>query len=217
MYSRATVQTSDMKFISSAVTGIAASAFILINMDSGPRRNDMDSQPQLQQPAPVFTPTSAATFHDAPAGKELGRFGSGAQLTVLARERGWVRVRAEGWVAEDQLVIADSSLRMTISAADIKADPTGARGRRVRWDMEFISFQRADPLRRDMTQEEWYILARGPLGENAIVYLVVPPELRTMAESITPLGRITVTASVRVGRSQPVGVPILDVISLERR
>jgi hypothetical protein len=87
----------------------------------------------------------------------------------------------------------------------------------VRWEMEFISFQRADPLRRDLTADEWYILARGPLGENAISYLVVPPALRSAAESFSPLTRIVVTARVRVGRSQPVGVPILDLESLTRR
>jgi hypothetical protein len=169
-----------------------------------------------QMPA-LMTPTATATVHTAPGAKEIGRFVNGAQLTVLSRERGWVRVRGEGWVLEEQLADADSTMRLSPSAADIRADPEGMKGRLVRWDMEFISYQRADPLRRDLTADDWYILARGPVGENAIVYLVVPPALRSTAEAFSPLARITVSARVRVGRSQPVGVPILDLETLGRR
>jgi hypothetical protein len=175
------------------------------------------AQPAQAQTVTILTPATTASMHDFPQGRELGSISAGAQLTVLARERGWVRVRAEGWVAEEQLVPADSALRNSPSAADIRADPDGMRGRAVRWDVEFISFQNADPLRRDMTPDEWYMLARGPAGENAIIYLVVPPNLRSVAQSIAPLTRILVTATVRVGRSQPAGVPLLDVQSITRR
>jgi hypothetical protein len=175
-------------------------------------------QPPAQiQPSTALTPSTTATLHDAPQGKELSRVSSGAALTVLARDRGWVRVRLEGWINEDQLVPADSNMRMSPSAADVRADPAGMQGRLVRWDMEFISWQRADPLRRDMKPDEWYILARGPSGENAISYLVVPANLRSIAESITPLSRIVVNARVRVGRSTPAGVPILDVEAITKR
>jgi hypothetical protein len=173
----------------------------------------------VQEPQTLgkFTPATRAVLHSAPQAGEIGQLSSGAPLTVLSREREWVRVRVEGWVRDSELIPADSSLRLSPSAADIRADPDGMKGRVVRWEVEFIALQRADPLRRDMVADEWYILARGPLGENAICYLVVPANLRALAEGLGPLTRIVVTARVRVGRSQPSGVPLLDLESLVRR
>ena len=177
----------------------------------------VNEQAAPQQVAGQLTPATTATVYDGPQGKELARLSTGSALTVLARERGWVRVRVEGWVNESELVPLDSNLRASPSAADIRADPEGMKGRLVRWDMEFISWQQADPLRKDMKTDEWYILARGPGSENAISYLVVPANLRSIASNLSPLSRIVVTARVRVGRSAPVGVPVLDVESLNRR
>jgi len=210
-----------LKSLSAVIVGAAFVSAALIARDARESRiTRNDSASSTAPPAQnmtLLTPSAAATMHDAPRGRELARLSPGATLTTLAHERGWVRVRVEGWVNEDQLVPLDSSLRMSPSAADVRADPAGMKGRLVRWEVEFISWQRADPLRRDMKPEEWYILARGPGAENAISYLVVPENLRGAAESITPLSRIVVTARVRVGRSTPVGVPILDVESISRR
>jgi hypothetical protein len=177
-------------------------------------------QAAAQQPSAAagqFAPLDSATLHGAPQGAEIARLSRAAVVTVLTRERGWARVRTEGWILEDKLVPADSALRNSPSAADIRADPAGMRGRLVHWDVEFISFLQADPLRRDMNPDEWYILARGPAGENAILYIVVPPSLHSTAQAFAPLSRITVTARVRAGRSQPAGVPLLDLETLVRR
>jgi hypothetical protein len=195
----------------------AASVAAVAVMGASREAQHAEAQNVPPQPSAVLTPGSAATLRDAPDGVELGKLSGGAQLSVLTRERGWVRVRTEGWMLESELVPADSNLRMSPSAADVRSDPAGMKGRLVRWEVEFIAFLRADPLRRDMTDEEWYLLARGPGSERAIVYLVVPAGLRSAAESLPPLSRIIVTARVRVGRSQPAGVPILDVESLARR
>jgi hypothetical protein len=202
------------RVISAVVVGVAA---ITVAMTSGRSNPAETSAIAIAQVAEQLTPISSATMHAAPGGAQLAQLDAGSMVTTLARERGWVRVRLEGWVREDELTLADSLMRQSPSAADVRADPAGMKGRLVRWDMEFISLQRADPLRRDMTADEWYILARGPAGENAISYLVVPAALRSTAESLPPLSRILVTARVRVGRSNPVGVPILDVESLTRR
>jgi hypothetical protein len=200
---------------------IVAAAALTTRSDSAsqpPARGQPVRGQAVPQPdASLFSPSSSATLHSAPQGAEIGTLSSTAVVAVLARERGWARVRAEGWIAEEKLVPADSTLRHSPGAADIRADPAGMRGRLVRWDVEFISFLQADPLRRDMAPEEWYILARGPVGENAVVYLVVPPSLTSTAQSLSPLSRITVTARVRLGRSQPAGVPLLDLESLVRR
>ncbi len=210
-----------LRLVSAVIVGAVAISAAVVARDNREPRGPSDSadisQAPAPQPATFLTPSKAATMHDAPQGKELGRLSPGATLATLTRERGWVRVRMEGWINEDQLVPLDSALRMSPSAADIRADPAGMKGKLVRWDVEFISWLRADPLRRDMKADEWYILARGPGTENAISYLVVPPNLKSAAESITPLSRIVVTARVRVGRSAPVGVPILDVESISKR
>ena len=132
-------------------------------------------------------------------------------MIPLVRERGWVRVRIEGWVREGALLPVDSALRTALSAADIRADPVGSKGKLVRWQVEVLALQRADALRRDMNIGEPYLLARGPAGENAILYLAVPPSLVNEARGIVPLTVIQVTARVRNGRSTPTNVPILDV------
>ncbi|MBI2796265.1 MAG: hypothetical protein HYX65_06105 [Gemmatimonadetes bacterium] len=156
-------------------------------------------------------------LRQSPDGGSLATIKPGAALTPLARERGWVRVRVEGWVPESGVVPADTALRTGLSAADLRADPLGTRGRVVRWDVEVISFHTADPLRRDLTADEPYLLARGPARENALLYLALPPSLVAQARALPPLGAIIVTARVRTGRSDPIGVPVLDVMSLSRR
>ena len=161
-------------------------------------------------------PARAAELRTAPGGRVVGQVGGAALMTPLARERGWVRVRVEAWVRERDLVPADTALRAGLSAADLRADPTGVRGTVVRWDVEVLAFQRADALRRDLEVGEPYLLARGPIGENALLYLALPAALVEDARAITPLTTMRITARVRTGRAAPTNVPILDVESLAR-
>jgi hypothetical protein len=99
----------------------------------------------------------------------------------------------------------------------LRADPAGAHGKLVRWEVQVLSLQTADALRKDLAPDEPYLLARGPGHENAILYLAVPPSLLAAARSIRALTTVTVTARVRNGRSEPVGVPILDMLSIDAR
>jgi hypothetical protein len=162
----------------------------------------------------VASRTAGLATH--PEGARVATLGPGARVTPLARERGWVRVRVEGWVREEDMLPADSSLRAALSAADLRADPEGTRGRLVRWHVQVIKLQRADPLRKGLADGEPYLLARGPGDENALVYLAVPPSLLETAKSLAPLDEVLVTARVRDGRSEPVGVPVLDLQTLVR-
>ena len=141
----------------------------------------------------------------------------GVTLTPLARERGWMRVRVEGWVKETDVLPVDTALRTGLSAADLRADPAGTKGRIVRWTVQVLALETADPLRRDLLPDETYLLARGPDEENAMLYLAVPPSLIESAKSIPALTPVVITAKVRVGRSEPVGIPILDLRSITRR
>ena len=140
----------------------------------------------------------------------------GATVQVLARDRDWVRVRLEGWVRESDLSLGDTTLR-ALSAADIRSDPEGSKGKLVQWHVEAVSLQTADALRTGFQPGERYLLALGPDPEKSLVYLAVPESLLVSARSLPPLAQLTVTARVRNGKSEPAGVPILDLQSLTRR
>jgi hypothetical protein len=119
-------------------------------------------------------------------------------------------------VREADLIAADTSLRQ-LSAADIRSDPGAARGKLVRWEVEAVALRSADPLRTGLQSGEQYLLALGPGAEKALVYIAVPEALLPNVRSLPPLAPVIVTARVRDGRSEPAGVPILDLQSITRR
>ncbi|MCX5761216.1 MAG: hypothetical protein NTW72_06880 [Gemmatimonadetes bacterium] len=159
----------------------------------------------------------SAVVRNAPNGLVVGQLAGGSVVVPLARSRGWVRVRSEVWVQERDVVPADSSFGASLSAADLRADPEGTRGKTVRWEVQVLALQVADPLRRDLAKDEPYFLAKGPGAEDQLLYLTIPPSLLAEARSIQALTRLLVTARVRTGRSQPVGIPILDILSLAKQ
>ncbi|MGI8508645.1 MAG: SH3 domain-containing protein [Gemmatimonadaceae bacterium] len=161
----------------------------------------------------VARPTQLRSAPDATA---LGQLRAGANVEIVSHSRGWVRVRTEGWVQEADLTPADSAFRGKLSAADIRSDPAAARGKMVQWTVEFLALQTADPLRHGLADDEPYMLSRGPSGENSLLYLVVPPSLMATARGLQPLAKVAVTARVRDGRSDPVGIPILDLQTIRR-
>jgi hypothetical protein len=120
-------------------------------------------------------------------------------------------------VRATDIVPAESQVLGIRSAADLRADPVGTRGKIVRWEVEVISLQNADPLRSDLAQDEPYLLVRGPGTENSLMYVAVPGYLLTSVRALPPLARITILARVRTGRSEPVGIPVLDLESLTRQ
>lgn len=154
---------------------------------------------------------------NAPNGLVVGQIGAGSYVVPLARSRGWVRVRSEVWVPERDVVPADSTYGAGLSAADLRADPEGTRGKTVRWEVQVLALQYADPLRRDLAKDEPYFLAKGPGAEDQLLYLAIPPSLLAEARSTQALTRLLVTARVRTGRSQPVGIPILDILSFAKQ
>ena len=176
---------------------------------------DSAGAPKFVSPATIpLRPAARAEVRTAPDGPVTGTVVAPGTVIPLARERGWVRVRIEGWVREADLLPVDSTLRTTLSAADLRADPEGSKGKLVRWKVEVLALQRADALRRDLNAGEPYLLARGPVGENSMLYLALPPALVNDAKSIPPLTVVQVIARVRTGRSSPTNVPILDVESI---
>lgn len=152
-----------------------------------------------------------------PNGQVLAMLDSGVIVSTQARERGWVRVRIEGWVPESYFVPADTAFGANLTAADLRADPEGHRGKIVRWRMQIVGMQTADPLRRDMRPNEPFLLAIGPAGEDATVYVTVPQSLVTEARTIPTLSFVVLTARVRTGKSNPTGAPIIELISIAER
>jgi hypothetical protein len=173
------------------------------------------------QDAPLYNAAHAAPIRTAPGtdaspSPTVGQVNRGSTVEVLARDRGWVRVRLEGWVRESDLIVADSSLR-PLSAADIRSDPAAATGKLVRWQVQTVSLQTADALRTGLAAGEPYLLALGPGAERTLVYLAVPPALLPIARNLPAMAQVIVVARVRNGRSEPAGVPILDLQSLTRQ
>ena len=174
------------------------------------------AQDSTSHVATKSTPIRTAPVVGASVTPAVGQLAKGATVQVIARDRDWVRVKLEGWVRESDLAIADSTLR-PLSAADVRSDPEGSRGKLVQWQVEAVALQTADPLRTGLQPGEQYLLALGPAPEKMLLYLAVPESLVTAARSLPPLAQITVTARVRNGRSEPAGVPILDLQNLTRR
>lgn len=194
---------------------------------SGAARPDSTSAGRAAAPAAERAPEPPAgptletrlqtSLQAGPGGDVLATVPGGVPLTTLARENGWVRVRLKGWMPDSSLNAAGTRSTGALTAADLRANPEGTRGRLVRWSVESLAFQTADELRRGLTPGEPYLLARGPGSERAVLYLAIPDSLVARAQALPPLAEITITARVRTGRSQPAGVPVLDLLDLARR
>jgi hypothetical protein len=184
------------------------------------------ASPAAAPPVPVATAESLpgdvavarrTTIHAAPTGAVLGTLDSATRLVTGPSERGWVRVTMEGWVKQADVIPLDSVPISTISAADLRADPDRYKGQTVRWVVQVVAYQTADPLRKGLRIEEPYLLARGPGSESSLLYLALPPSLMDVGRELKPLSSVVILAKVRYGRSDPSGVPVLDVQRIIQR
>lgn len=187
-----------------ALVILAATRVLSAQEDSVPHTA---TKPTIVRSAPV-TGTEIA-----PA---VGQLAKGATVDVIGKDHDWVRIRLEGWVREADLAVADSTLRV-LSAADVRANPAAAQGKLVRWDVDAVALQTADALRTGLQPGEQYLLALGPGTEKTLVYIVIPANLIQTARSLPPMAPITVVARIRNGRSEPAGVPVLDLQSFTKR
>jgi hypothetical protein len=174
-----------------------------------------------QEDAVPYTASKGTVVRTAPVtgadvAPAVGQIAKGATVDVIGKDHDWVRVRMEGWVREADLTLADSTLRV-LSAADVRSNPAAAQGKLVRWDVDAVALQTADALRTGLQPGEQYLLALGPGTEKTLVYIVVPATLIQTARSLPPMAPITVVARIRNGRSEPAGVPVLDLQSFTRR
>jgi hypothetical protein len=173
--------------------------------------------PDAAPAAGDFAAAHPLVLRAAPDGQPSGTADSAARVRIVARDHGWARVQAEGWVRESELIPVDSSSVSAVSAADLRSDPEHYKGSTVRWVVQAIAVQAADPLRKGLAPDEPYLLARGPGSESSLLYLALPAALVASARALPPLSYIMVLARVRAGRSDPSGVPILDVLRIVPR
>ncbi len=150
----------------------------------------------------------------APDAAPAGVLEAGVPVRITARAGAWVRVEAQGWVRENEIRMADSSILTGVSAAELRAQPDEFRGKLLRWTIQFIALQTADELRPDFTPGQRYILARGPAPEYAFVYLVVPAGKMDEVSRLEPLARVDVVARVLNGRSAYLANPILELVDI---
>ncbi|MEE8572573.1 MAG: SH3 domain-containing protein, partial [Gemmatimonadota bacterium] len=189
---------------------------------AAPVAGSADSAPQdeapprpAELPDRILVSGEGVQLHVSPSGDTLASLRPEADLEVLARQGSWARVRVEGWVWVPSTLPADSALASAeLTPADVMANPDQYRGRQVRWRLQFVSVERAEPARADFYEGEPFILARAADGEQGFVYVAVPPELLVEAEGLRPLQMIEVVGRVRTGRSALMGVPVLDLIAL---
>ena len=161
----------------------------------------------------VSTPLELAL---APGTSRIGTLDKDVVVEPTARARGWVRVRVDAWVPESRLTPTDSTYSAGLRAVDLRLDPSGYVGRTVRWAVQVVGLQNADPLRKGFRPDEPYLLALGPSGESAVLYFAVPSTLLAEAKSIRAMSKVILTGTVRTGRSEPTGAPIIDLRSITR-
>lgn len=187
----------------------------LIAAETGPP----DPVPEVARPAElpdrIVVSGEGVELHVSPSGDTLASLRPEADLEVLAREGSWARVRVEGWVWVPSTLPVDSALASgDLRPADVAANPDQYRGRQVRWRLQFVAVERAEPARADFYEGEPFILAREADGDQDFVYVAVPPELLAEVDGLRPLQMIEVLGRVRTGRSALMGFPVLDLIAL---
>jgi hypothetical protein len=171
--------------------------------------------PVVAEGRALTTGESSIHLRAAPEGDSLAAVAPGTNLTVLERRNRWARVRLEGWVLTSELTSPElDSLLVDVSAAALRANPDQYQGERVRWEVQFISLERAEAVRTDFFEGERFILARAPDPAEGFVYLAIPSELVADVEALLPLEMIEVLAQVRTGRSALMGVPVLDLLAI---
>lgn len=149
-----------------------------------------------------------------PTGDTLAVLGQDASATVLARTGDWARVRLEGWVQTSDLSPANDGVLRGVSGAEVRARPSDYTGRLLQWDLQYISLQTGDDIRRDIPAGQPYMLARGPLPETGFVYVLLTAQQRARVAGLQPLTTVTIIGRVRTGRSQYLGNPVLDLVDL---
>ena len=151
-------------------------------------------------------------MRNAPQGETLAPLPAETPVRVLESRGGWTRVRVDGWVPSS--AVRAGSLG-EVGPDVVAAAPGGTFiGRTVRWTLEHVALQQADPWRPDFEPGEWYDLARVPGVEGRYVYLALPERLVEEFRGMSPFRTLRVEGRVRTGQSALTGTPIVEVTRL---
>lgn len=151
-------------------------------------------------------------MQNAPEGEAIAPLPAETPVRILESRGGWTRVRVDGWVPSS--AVRAGSLG-EVGPDVVAAAPAGTFiGRTVRWTLEHVALQQADPWRADFEPGEWYDLARVPGVGGRYVYLALPERLVEEFRGMSPFRTLRVEGTVRTGQSALTGTPIVEVTRL---
>lgn len=157
-----------------------------------------------------------ATILASPGGDSIATVLPLTDLEVLERQGNWVRVRIEGWISTPALASpTDSGAALAGLAPEVlRSNPDRFRGHVIEWEVQFITFDRAEKIRTDFKEGELFILARPPGDQPGFVYIAAAEDQLPRLRALAPLQRINIVARVRTGRSPQMAAPILELIEI---
>ncbi|HUP20663.1 MAG TPA: hypothetical protein VM778_12015 [Gemmatimonadota bacterium] len=160
-------------------------------------------------PATMSRLSARAGLRAVPEGPVLADLPAGLVVRGLETRGGWTRVVVEGWVPAGAV---QAGVEGDIDPEVVATAPPGTFvGRTVTWTLEHVAVQQADEWRTDFRRGETFELARVPGMAGRYVYLVLPERLAPRFRELAPFERIRVSGTIRTGRSQLTGNPIVDV------
>jgi hypothetical protein len=161
---------------------------------------------------PVRVSRETAIFA-APEGGPYGILQPGAPTRVLRRSGEWTRVQLEGWVREVDLGGGAGTSFGSVTAAEVRADPSRYVGRPVDWRLELIAVQTADELRTEIPKGQLYLLTRGPLPEPGFVYVMVTPAQAEEFRALQALQELRLRVIIRAPRTRFLTTPVVELVS----
>jgi hypothetical protein len=151
-------------------------------------------------------------MRNAPEGGRIAEIPGETPVRVLESRGGWTHVRVDGWVPTSAV---RAGALGDVGPEVVAAAPAGTFiGRTVRWTLEHVALQQADPWRSDFEPGEWYDLARVPGADGGYVYLALPERLVEEFRGLSPFRTVRIEGTVRTGRSELTGSPIVQVTRL---
>lgn len=158
------------------------------------------------------TLSRGAEMRNAPQGEAIAQLPAETPVRVLESRGGWTHVRVDGWVPSG--AVRAGSLGEVGPDVVAAAPPGTFIGRTVRWTLEHVALQQADPWRPDFEPGEWYALARVPGVEGRYVYLTLPERLVPQFRGMSPFRTLRIEGRVRTGQSALTGTPIVELTRL---
>jgi hypothetical protein len=173
---------------------------------------DRPAESEVVSASAMGTLSRGVEMRNAPQSGLIAALPAETPVHVLESRGGWTHVRVDGWVPSSAV---RAGALGDVGPDVVAAAPAGTFiGRTVRWTLEHVALQQADPWRPDFEAGEWYDLARVPGAEGRYVYLVLPERLVEEFRGMSPFRTVRVEGRVRTGQSALTGTPIVEVTRL---